>query len=57
MTKLEREKYLLAPNDGQRLALLFTLSNRLKYTDAVSLEEFEGMLTAYRTKEERNERR
>ena len=57
MTKLEREKYLLAPNDGQRLALLFTLSNRLKYTDAVSLEEFEGMLTAYRTKEGINERR
>jgi len=49
MTKLEREKYLLALNDRQRLALLFTLSNHLKYTDSVSLEEFERMVMAYHT--------
>ncbi len=52
MTKFQREKYLLALNDGQRLALLFTLSNELRSTDVVSLEKFEGMMTAYRPKEE-----
>ena len=51
MTKLEREKYLLALNDGQRLALLLTLSNHLRNNGAMSLEIFEGMITAYRTKE------
>jgi hypothetical protein len=56
MTKLEREKYLLALNDAQRLALLFTLSNQLYCTGNVSYKEFEGMITAYRTKEERKER-
>lgn len=51
MTKLEREKYLLALNDAQRIAFLFTLSNFLRGTDAISKEEFEEILRLYQPKE------
>lgn len=47
MTKLEVEKYLLALNDGQRLALLLALFNQVKSIGLISLEKFEGMITAY----------
>jgi hypothetical protein len=51
MTNLEREKYLLALNDAQRLALLFALSKNLWRSETISLERFEEILTAYHIKE------
>ncbi len=56
MTKLEREKYLLALNDAQRLALLLSLSNHIKGTTTVSPEEFEWILTSYHPMGKRGER-
>ena len=57
MTKVEREKYLLALNGAQRLALLLAVSNQLKYIGPMSIEEFEGMVTAYRPNEKETKRR
>jgi len=51
MKKLEREGDLLALNGGQRLALLFALSNYLNTTGSMSLEAFEEMIAAYRPAE------
>jgi len=42
---------LLALNGGQRLALLFALSNCLRMTGSMSLEAFEEMIAAYRPAE------
>lgn len=56
MTKVEREKYLLALNSTQRLALLFTLSNRIKGGDTITIERFDDMIVAYRPKENDEER-
>jgi hypothetical protein len=47
MTKLEREKYLLALNDAQRLALLLTIGNVLKHTDLLTRAMFEETLLSY----------
>lgn len=51
MTKVEREKYLLALNGGQRLALLITISGFLMKTDQICLDEFEETMLAYRPNE------
>ena len=47
MTKLEREKYLLALNEAQRLALLLTISNFFLHTNTFSSGEFEDLLRSY----------
>jgi len=52
MTKLERELYLLALNNPQRLALLLSVANHLRYFKFVSDEEFDDKLTSYRIETE-----
>jgi len=56
MTNLERERYLLALKDAQRLALLLALSKNLWRSETISLERFEDLLTSYKIKEEVRER-
>jgi hypothetical protein len=56
MTKLEREKNILVLNQAQRLALLLTISNTLRYTEALSPTLFESMILSYHVKNEKKPR-
>jgi hypothetical protein len=47
MSKLKREKALLALNNDQRFALLLTISNFFLLSDLLSDLEFEEFLRAY----------
>lgn len=48
MTKFEREKYILALNGPQRLALLLSVSVNLILDKKIGMKDFEQMLTSYR---------
>lgn len=55
MTKLEREKYLLALNEAQRLAFLLTISNLFLHTNTFSSNEFEEILRSYHPMEKKED--
>lgn len=55
MTKFERENYILALNDGQRLALLLSISCHLILDKKLDILDFEQRLTSYRSEKSTRE--
>jgi hypothetical protein len=57
MTLFEVQKYVLSLNDGQRLALLISIINHYKISDALSKTGLESLLRIWQPENGKTERR